>query len=69
MFRLDFQRPFDILLNFKALQNEADGKKENKRRGSSGKIPERPLLSGFLNEVRTFFEQKFLNLAEKPQKE
>jgi len=46
MFRLDFQRPFDILLNFKALQNEADGKKENKRRGSSGKIPERPVLSG-----------------------
>jgi len=46
-FGLDFQRPFDILLKFKALQNDSDENKEEKRIGRSGKIPERPVLSGW----------------------
>ncbi len=53
---MDFQRPFDILLEFKVLQNDSDGKEEDKRKGRSGKIPKRPVLSDVLNEVRTFFE-------------
>ena len=44
---VDFQRPFDILLNFKALQNDSDECLEEKRKGRSGKIPERPVLSGW----------------------
>ena len=65
---VDFLQPFDILLKFKALQKDSDEYLEEKRTGRSGIIPERPVLSGFLNEVRTFFEQKFLNLVEKPQR-
>ena len=58
---VDFQRPFDILLKFKALQNDYDENLEDNRKGRSGKIPERPILSGFLNEVRTYFEQEMTN--------
>jgi len=44
---VDFQRPFDILLKFKALQNDYDENLEDNRKGCSGKIPERPILSGW----------------------
>jgi hypothetical protein len=44
---VDFQQPFDILLKFKALQNDSNEFFEEKRKGRSGKIPERPVLSGW----------------------
>ena len=44
---VDFQRPFDILLKFKALQNDYDENLKEKRKGRPGKKPERPLLSGW----------------------
>jgi len=56
---VEFQRPFDILLKFKALQSNSDEYLEEKRKGRSGKIPERPVLSGFLDEIRTYFEFEF----------
>ena len=53
---VDFQQPFDILLKFKALQNDSGEWLEEKKKGRPSKLQERPVLSGFLNEVRTFFE-------------
>jgi len=61
---VDFQRPFDILLKFKVLQNDSDVYLEEKRKGRTSKKPERPVWSGFLNEVRTFNEKKFCLQAE-----
>ena len=58
---VDFQQPFDILLKFKALQNDSDESLDEKRKGRPCKTLGRPILSGFLNEVRTFFEQKMFN--------
>jgi hypothetical protein len=58
---VDFQRPFDILLKFKALKNDTDGKKVKQKKGRTSKIPERTIQSGFMNEVRTYFEQKLAN--------
>ena len=54
---VDFQQPFDILLKFKALQYDFSEYLEEKRKGRTSNKPERPVLSGFLNEVRTFFEK------------
>jgi hypothetical protein len=53
-FRVDIQPPCDILLKYKALQRSQDGLDESKEKGRTSKTPEHPLLSGFLNEVRTF---------------
>jgi hypothetical protein len=58
---VDFQQPFDMLLKFKALQDDSVECLEEKRKGRTSEKPERPILSGFLNEVRTFFEQKMCN--------
>jgi len=44
---VEFQRLFDILLKFKRLQNDSDEYLEERRKGRSGKIPERPVLSGW----------------------
>ena len=44
---VDFQRPFDILLKFKALQNDSDEYLEEKRKGRTSNKPERPMLSGW----------------------
>jgi hypothetical protein len=62
----NFQQPFDILLKSKALQNDSDESLDEKRKGRPCKTIERPLLSGFLNEVRTFFEQIFCLQAQNP---
>jgi hypothetical protein len=43
---VDFQRPFDILLKFKALQNDSDDSLEEKRKGRTSNKPERPVMSG-----------------------
>ena len=43
---VDFQRPFDILLKCKALQNDSGEYLEEKRKGRTSKIPERPVMSG-----------------------
>ncbi len=59
------QRPFDILLKFKALQNDSDVYLEEKRKGQTSNKPERPLLSGFMYEVRTYSETKFCMHVEK----
>jgi len=61
---VDFQQPFDILLKFKALQYDSGEYLEGKRKGRSGKIPERPVWSSFLNEVRTHFKEKYCLQAE-----
>ena len=44
---MDFQRSFDILLKFKALQNDSDEYLEEKRKGRTSNKPERPMLSGW----------------------
>ena len=44
---VDLQPPFDILLKYKALQGSQAGPKESKEKGRPGKIPERPILSGW----------------------
>ena len=44
---LFFQQPFDILLKFKALQKDTDQFLDEKRKGRSVIIQERPLLSGW----------------------
>ena len=64
---VDLQRPYDILLRYKALQSIQDAHKEGIEKGRTSKTPERPFLSGFLNEVRTNFEQKFCMRAENTQ--
>ena len=56
MFRVEFLRPFDILLKYKALQRSKDNVKEDIRKGRTSMKPERPVMSDVLNEVRTFFE-------------
>jgi site-specific DNA recombinase len=43
---VDLQRPFDILLKFKALQNDSEEYLEEKRKGRTSDIPERPVMSG-----------------------
>ena len=43
---VDIQRPYDILLKYKALQTSQDDRKEDKEKGRPGKTPERPILSG-----------------------
>ena len=63
---VDFIRPFDILLNFKALQENPNDEMVNKEKGRPNKKPERPVLSDFLNKVRTYYEQKFCIQIEKP---
>ena len=55
---VDIQRPYDILLKYKALQRHEEDRKDDIEKGRTSKKPERPIMSGFLNEVRTFFEQK-----------
>jgi hypothetical protein len=42
-----FQRPFDILLKFKALQNYSNVYLEGKRKGRTSNKPERTVLSGW----------------------
>jgi hypothetical protein len=61
---VDFQPPFDILLKFKALQNDSEECLEEIRKGRTSNKPERPLLSGFLNDVRTHFEQELTNQGD-----
>ena len=63
---VDLQPPFDILLKYKALQGSQKGPKENKEKGRKAFSADRPVLSAFLNEVRTHFEQRFCLQAEKP---
>jgi len=47
---------FGSLLRAKALWGELKGSKGGKKEGLSPEFEESPILSGFLNEVRTFFE-------------
>jgi hypothetical protein len=44
---VEFIRPFDILLNFKALQVNANNQKVDKDKGRPNKKLERPVLSGW----------------------
>ena len=46
---VDFQLPFDILLKFKALQKDSNEFFEEKRKGRTSDIPERPMLSTCLD--------------------
>jgi len=68
MFRLDFQQSFDILLNFKALQRDEPRNRREIKKGQEAESAKCPLLSAFVNEVRTFFELKFCLLAENSTK-
>jgi hypothetical protein len=54
------------LLKYKALQGSQDEGREDIEKGRTSKIPERPLLSGFLNEVRTYYEQELSKSADEP---
>lgn len=56
---VDFERPFDILLKFKALQGSQDEGREDIEKGRTSNTPERPVLATFLNEVRIYFEVNF----------
>jgi hypothetical protein len=46
------------------LRGSQDCREDGKEKGRTSEKPDRPLLSAFLNEVRTFFEQKFCLQAE-----
>ena len=49
MFRVEFQRPFDILLKYKALQRSKDNVKEDIRKGRTSMKPEHPVFSELLD--------------------
>ena len=53
-----FVRPFDSLLRAKALWGQKAGSGEVKSKGLPSEVEGSPILSGFLYEVRTFFEGK-----------
>ena len=55
---LEFARPFGSLLRAKAMWEEEEGLGEGKKEGLSPVFEESPVLSAFLNEVRTFFERE-----------
>jgi hypothetical protein len=56
---VDLHPPFHILLKYTVLQGSQKGPKESKEKGRTSEKPDRPVLSAFLNEVRTFFESNF----------
>jgi hypothetical protein len=56
---------FDISLEYKDLQRHEEYHQENIEKGRTSEKPERPILSGFLNEVRTYSEKKFCMHSEK----
>ena len=61
---MDFQRPSDILLNFKALQRGGARNRREIKKGQEAKTAKCPVLSELLYEVRTYFEEKFCLQAE-----
>jgi hypothetical protein len=50
---VEFPNPFDILLKFKALQGDELHGGQAIKKGQKVKTAQCPVLSGFLNEVRT----------------
>ena len=49
-------RPFDSLLGAKALWGQEVESREAKSKGLPSLVEGSPIVSGFMNEVRTFFE-------------